>query len=185
MPPEESIGPTTASNDEPIWYFLWDRDRLELLALFKLADDSIQQIGRYLHLGEVIVAMSGGRLVGHAQIIGDCSDGKFELRSLAVVEQARGRGVGGNLLNAVVHYSRSRLGRRLTVSTAIASFTALRFYLRRGFRLAGVARDAYPCSNGYLPDAQLDGVPLLDAILLDLVLEAPSDVKETKQCDSM
>ena len=178
---EEFVGPTAPSNEDLVWYLVWDRDRLELISLFKLADDSVQQITQYLYLGTVIVAMSAGRLVGHVQVIGIGPD--FELKSLAVVEHRRGRGIGGNLLDAVVRYCRGRGGRRLTVSTAVASFSALRFYLRRGFRLAGVMRDAYAPSKGYPADARLDGVPLLDALLLDLVLEASSDAQEAERCD--
>lgn len=160
-----------------IW-FPWTRSRFELIGLFKLADDSVQQIREYLHLGEVIVAMSHGRLVGHAQIVSGSGPGEYELKSLAVIEEERRQGIGSKLLDAAVDYCRESRGRRLNVSTAIASSAAIRFYLRRGFRPLGIARDAYAPTKGYPPNAQLDGIPLLDAVLLELALEPRSDMRD-------
>jgi GNAT superfamily N-acetyltransferase len=152
-----------------IWYFLWGRDRLELLPLFELADDSTQHIREYIHAGEVIVAMAD-ELVGHIQIVPGLRKGEFELKSMAVVEHARSLGIGGRLLEAAVSYSRNRSGNRLVVSTAIASFAAIRFYLCRGFRPSGIVRDAFSPAKGYLVDGRLDGVPLRDAIVLEMSL---------------
>jgi GNAT superfamily N-acetyltransferase len=152
-----------------IWYFLWGRDRLELLPLFELADDSTQHIREYIHTGEVIVAMAD-ELVGHIQIVPGLRKGEFELKSMAVVEHARSLGIGGRLLEAAVSYSRNRSGNRLVVSTAIASFAAMRFYLCRGFRPSRIVLDAFSPSKGYLVDGQLDGVPLRDAIVLEMSL---------------
>jgi ribosomal protein S18 acetylase RimI-like enzyme len=97
------------------------------------------------------------------------------------VEEARGRGIGANLLEAAIGHCRERGGRRLTTSTAIASFAALRFYLCRGFRLAGIARDAFSPARGYPANAQLDGVPLNDAVLLELSLQDPNPIEEVHE----
>lgn len=60
------------------------------------------------------------------------------LYDLEVVEQVRGCGVGTALLEAVEDYCRSRGAARLALSTPISNATALRWYLKRGFRVARV-----------------------------------------------
>jgi len=60
------------------------------------------------------------------------------LYDLEVAERARGFGVGTALLAAVEEYCRSRGVARLALSTPVSNTTALRWYLKRGFRVARV-----------------------------------------------
>lgn len=153
-----------------IWYLQWCGDRLALQHLFQLADDSLEQIRQYRDLGDLIVAATQSCVIGHAQIVGRETDCDFELKSIAVVERHRRRGVGSALLRAAIRHCQDLGAPRLKVSTSIASFGAIGFYLRHGFRARAIVRDAFSPSTGYRPDAMLDGLPLNDALELDIAL---------------
>src|SRR5436190_6962077 len=79
---------------------LYSGPRLELLPLFALADDSLAQINGYLESGEVLVARRAGQVIGHVQLIQAGFD--WEIKSLAVVEQERGQGIGTTLVRAAL-----------------------------------------------------------------------------------
>lgn len=55
-----------------------------LLPLFRLADDSDQQLLAYYGQGDVFVARAQTVIVGHAQVIGTAEASVFELKSIAV-----------------------------------------------------------------------------------------------------
>lgn len=164
-----------------IWYLQWHGDRLALQHLFQLADDSLEQIRRYRDHGDLIVAATQSCVIGQVQLVG--RETEFELKSIAVVEHHRCRGVGGALLQAAIRHCRDLGAQRVKVSTSIASFNAIRFYLRHGFRARAIVRDAFTLSAGYRSDAMLDGLPLNDALELEIMLEtsataAPKGVGE-------
>ena len=145
-------------------------DRATLLPLFALADDSPTQVAAYLPLGEILVARNGAQVVGHAQVLASEAPGEFELKSLAVLEERQGAGIGRDLVAAVVASCRERGGRRLIVSTAAASVGTLRFYQRQGFRMYRIVQDAFGPSNGYPDGLLIDGIPLRDQVFLELAL---------------
>jgi catechol 2,3-dioxygenase-like lactoylglutathione lyase family enzyme/N-acetylglutamate synthase-like GNAT family acetyltransferase len=147
----------------------FDGPRNELRHLFELADDSAQAIDRYLGLGDVIVARQGAKILGHIQLI-TCSDNDLEVQSLAVLPAHCRQGIASRLLASAAHCGAERQSRRIKLKTAIASLDALAFYLRRGFRISGIARDTFTPERGYAEDARLGGIPLTDAIELDLML---------------
>jgi ribosomal protein S18 acetylase RimI-like enzyme len=133
------------------------------------ADDSESQVASYKELGEVLVARRDGKLIGHALIIETGEPAAFELKSLAVQAQFRSRGVGAALVQATIARCRERNGHSLLVATAAASIRALKFYQRQGFRISRVIRDFYTPERGYRP-LELDGIPLLDEVILDIAL---------------
>ena len=158
-----------------IWYLPWNRERHSLEPLFKLADDSIEQIRRYRDYGDVITAITAkAEAIGHVQVIstGPC---EFELKSIAVLENHRRCGIGSALLRTAIRRYRALGAQRVKVSTSIASFDAIRFYLRHGFRARAIVRDAFSIRNGYRPDAMIDGLPLNDALELEIVLGESED----------
>jgi len=57
------------------------------------------------------------------------------------------------------------------VATAAASIGALQFYQRQGFRFRRIIRDYYTSDRGYRP-LELNGIALLDEVILDLELSA-------------
>jgi len=144
-------------------------DRESLRAMFRLADDSERAIDRYLHAGEVLVAIEGPEIVGHLQLVPGTHEGEEELKSIAVVEPRRGAGVGRALVEAAVRRCRERGTRRLLVSTAAASTGDLRFYQRVGFRMLSIERDAFVPETGYPDEILVEGIPLRDRVWLDCV----------------
>jgi ribosomal protein S18 acetylase RimI-like enzyme len=143
--------------------------RDELQPLFEEADDSEREIAGYRGLGEVLVAILDDEIVGELQIIESGSPSVFEIKSLAVHEDHRSRGIGAALVQTARSYCLERDGRLLLVATAAASIPALQFYQRQGFRIREVIRDFYSPDRGYRP-LELNGIPLRDEVILDLDL---------------
>jgi GNAT superfamily N-acetyltransferase len=146
---------------------VYEGDREALRPLFRLADDSEQEIDAYLDDGELLVAVDGDAVVGHLQLV-DCADpGTVELKSMAVVENRQGEGIGRGLVAAAVEHARNVGAERMLVATAAADTGDLRFYQRQGFRMLAVERDAFGAAQGYAEGLVIDGIPLLDRVWLD------------------
>jgi ribosomal protein S18 acetylase RimI-like enzyme len=141
--------------------------RQELDWLFAEADDSESEIAQYRDRGDLLVAREGGAVVGEALVVETEEPGVFELKSLAVAEHCRSRGIGTALVRASVSHCRAAGASVLLVATAAASIGALQFYQRQGFRFRRIIRDFYVADRGYRP-LGLNGIPLRDEIILDL-----------------
>jgi len=148
---------------------LFEGSRDCLAPLFSEADDSESEIAAYRDLGEVLVARHLGEVIGQALIVETSEPGVFELKSLAVHEEHRSRGIGAELVAAAAKHCGARGGRELLVATAAASIGALQFYQRQGFRFRRIIRDFYVAERGYRP-LDLNGIPLRDEIILDLAI---------------
>jgi ribosomal protein S18 acetylase RimI-like enzyme len=138
-------------------------------ALFSEADDSESEIASYKDLGEVLVALDDGEIVGHVQLIDSAESGIAEIKSIAVFEERRSRGIGTALIQAALERCRNTDSRVVRVATAAASTDALKFYQRQGFRIRQIIRDFYGPERGYRPYV-LNGIPLLDEVILELQL---------------
>ncbi|HET7170893.1 MAG TPA: GNAT family N-acetyltransferase [Gaiellales bacterium] len=82
----------------------------------------------------------------------------------------QGSGAGTALLDAVAEAARAAGCRRVWLITTNDNLRALRFYQRRGFRLAALHRDALDRSRELkpsIPDVGLDGIPLRDELELE------------------
>ena len=152
-----------------IEFSLYSGSRELLAPLFSEADDSESQIASYRELGDVLVAIENGHILGHAQIVETRETGVVELKSLAVREDRRCQGIGTALVAASLAHCRNRDAQSVLVATAAASIGALKFYQRQGFRIKRVIRDFYSPVRGYQP-RRLNGIPLLDEVILDLAL---------------
>jgi GNAT superfamily N-acetyltransferase len=148
----------------------FDGDREQLRPLFRLADDSEQEIDSYLAVGDVVVAVDADTIVGHLHTVPGRSEGTVEVKNMAVLEDRQGCGVGRALVAAAVVRCRAEGVARLVVATAAADIGNLRFYQRQGFRLSRVERDAFGPPSGYADDIVIDGIPLRDRVWLDLEL---------------
>ena len=155
----------------PVTIDAFGGDRETLRPLFRMADDSEQEIDRYLLDGEILTAVDGGAVVGHLQLVNAGPDGVVELTSMAVIETRRGHGVGRALVEEAVRRSRSRGARRLVVATAAADTGNLRFYQRMNFRMVRIERDAFGPEAGYAEGTLIDGIPLRDRVWLERALE--------------
>ncbi len=101
-----------------------------------------------------------------------CIEGdECEIVSLDSLQE--GRGLGTDLVQAVVDEARRRGCRRIVLSTTNDNLPALRFYQKRGFTLvqvlAGAVEEARRIKPG-IPQAGRDGIPLRDEIELELKL---------------
>jgi ribosomal protein S18 acetylase RimI-like enzyme len=85
----------------------------------------------------------------------------------------KGAGAGTALIEAVAGAARDAGCRRVWLITTNDNLRALRFYQRRGFRLAALHRDALDRSRELkpsIPEVGLDGIPLRDELELELRL---------------
>lgn len=135
--------------------------REELLPLFAQADDSPKEIDTYINLGEVLVARRGQRIVGHVQLI--AASAGWEIKSIAVIEKERRRGIGATLMRAAIDRAFSAGASRVLVATATADIGNLAFYQRLGFRMERIEQDAFGADRGY-PPLEVDGIPVRDRV---------------------
>jgi lactoylglutathione lyase len=145
--------------------------RAPLRNLFELADDSAAQIDSYIGLGHVLVASDGEReIVGHLQLIPTAKADVIEIKSLAVRDGFRCRGLGTQLVKHALEWCRTEGARAATVTTAVADLDNVRFYLRNGFRASAIERDAFTAETGYPAHNSNDAIPVLDAIRFECPL---------------
>jgi ribosomal protein S18 acetylase RimI-like enzyme len=145
----------------------FDGDRGSLRLLFRLAEDSEDQIDRYLLAGEIIVAVMDAEVLGYVQLLDAQADGVAELKSMAVIGAHQRSGVGRALVEEAVRRSRSRGASQLVVATAAAGTGNLRFYQRMHFRMLRIERDAFGPGLGYAEGTVIDGIPLRDRVWLE------------------
>ncbi|GHD40349.1 GNAT family N-acetyltransferase [Streptomyces galbus] len=101
----------------------------------------LKDVARRAAAAEVLVAVEGDRLLGGVTFVagpGPVADiarpGEAEIRALAVVREARGRGVGEALVRACVDRARATPGCvRLVLSSQRSMHSAHRLYERLGF----------------------------------------------------
>jgi lactoylglutathione lyase len=146
--------------------------RADLRGLFAEAEDSADQLDAYLDSGELFVAISGGRVIGHLQLTETAHAPASEIKNMAVEAAHRGRGIGSLLIRAAIEEARAHGRSTLVVATAAADVGNLRFYQRAGFRPCAIERDAFSPATGYAPDTTIDGIALRDRVWLDLQLDA-------------
>jgi GNAT superfamily N-acetyltransferase len=113
-----------------------------------------------------LIAREGDRRVGAVtfRVEGD----ECELLSLNASEP--GRGVGGELLEAVGQAARNAGCRRLWLITTNDNLDALRFYQRRGYRLAALRPGAVDDARRLkptIPEVGNFGIPIHDEIELE------------------
>jgi ribosomal protein S18 acetylase RimI-like enzyme len=124
--------------------------------------------GRVHHLPDLpaLIAWDGGERVGAAtyHLDGEAA----ELTSLNAV--ASGKGVGSSLIAAVEAAVREAGARRFWLITTNDNVDALRFYQRRGFRLARLhagAVDEARRIKPAIPEIGEHGIPIRDEIELE------------------
>ena len=92
-------------------------------------------------------ALSDGRLVGFLLLSGEEVNGALEIFSLCVDREFRGRGAGTQLVSAAEKHCASSGVKSLYVTTTLNG-TAIDFYLKSGFRLAGLHARCYRRPQG-------------------------------------
>jgi len=120
-----------------------------------------------------MLAWVDGELAGVATYV--VGDGECEL--LTLYAGTRFTGVGSALVTAVRDAARTAACTRLWVVTTNDNVDALRFYQRRGFRLARVRPGAVDVSRQTLkpeiPTTGAYGIPLRDELELEMDISGP------------
>ena len=82
--------------------------------------------------GAIFIAEIDGRFAGTCAIVPH-ADGVFEIIKLAVAPEAKGRGIGRQLIAACLAFARSRGARRAALVSNSQLTTAIRIYEEMGF----------------------------------------------------
>ena len=162
--------PARSADDIRIEVYGGPRDSLRVL--FELAEDSAAELDSYIDDGRVLVAVSGGEVIGHLQLTGAGDPCQVEIKNMAVREDRQGQGLGRRLLRAAVDLAAAEAVTTLLVATAAADIGNLRFYQRQGFRMRSVERDAFTPATGYPAGLRIDGIELRDRVWLDREVHA-------------
>jgi ribosomal-protein-alanine N-acetyltransferase len=102
----------------------------------------------------ILIAHAGPRPLAHA--CAPILDERCELRRIGVVAQARGRGLGRDLIGRVIDHAKQADCTRIELEVAADNLAAIALYQRVGFRRVGVR-------PRYYRD------PPADAVMMDLV----------------
>ena len=149
-----------------------DRDALRALVRERWSGDRVIVGGRTFAPGELpaLVAEREGRAQGYLTYAV-----RGELLEIVTLDATYPRnGAGTALVEALVGLAARNGAERVTVTTTNDNLDALRFYQRRGFRLAALRPGAVDAARVLKPTIPLTGelgIPLRDEI--DLVREVP------------
>lgn len=124
--------------------------------------------------GEGLVAELDGRRAGLLTWLVDAVAASAEIRILVTLEGARGRGVGGALLDEAAAALRAAGCRTAWVVTTNDATDALALYQRHGFRLvvfrAGAVDEARRTIKPAIGERGERGIPIRDELELELDL---------------
>jgi ribosomal protein S18 acetylase RimI-like enzyme len=137
--------------------------------LLELADEP-EPLGTYLQDGELYGLVGNDGSPRAAILVIDEGPRVAELRAVAVAEAEQGRGVGSQLVAAVLQALAARGVERVTVGTASSGTRQLAFYQRCGFRLTHVERDYFSAEKGYPEGLTEHGLPVRDMVWMDRTL---------------
>lgn len=128
----------------------FDRDRRRAWWCEGLADPDMAQV--------VVADAATGRILGHGTVHLE-RYGVAELGP-ALAADARGRGLGGRLLYALVGAARALGAHKVDLQVWPHNEAAIRLYLSRGFQVEGRVRAHYRRASVQRWDAILMGLPL-------------------------
>ncbi len=102
--------------------------------------------GEWLEEPVAFGAFEDGRLVGFVEGAPEGWNNRFRISNICVFEgEARGRGLGTLLMNAITETAKAMGARMIVLETQTCNENAIAFYKRNGFTLIGC--DLYSYSN--------------------------------------
>jgi putative acetyltransferase len=116
-------------------------------------DDELRHLpASYVDAGGMFwVALRDGELLGTCGVYPvEPHTQTFELRKMYLRGASRGLGVGKQLLDAAVAWTRAQGGKRLTLDTIEAMTRAIAFYEANGFTRDDAYKRAARCTRGYV-----------------------------------
>ncbi|WP_125154293.1 GNAT family N-acetyltransferase [Clostridium rectalis] len=135
--------------------------------LLLLADPSIDSIKDYISRGILHAAYVNNSIVGICVLI-KTRPLTFEIANIAIDELYQGKGIGKNLLFAVVDTAIKEGAKILEVGTGNSSIDQLGFYQRCGFRFSSIERDFF--KTHYKNKIIENGIECVDMIRLNMYL---------------
>ena len=146
-------------------------DREVVLELMRIADDSEKEIREYLHSGRLFLLQEELESDPIGQLLVIPHDNSCaEIRSVSIVAQRQGQGLGKFLIRAVLSVLKSDGISRVTVATSTADISNIAFYQKLGFRCWKIERDVFTPSKGYPEKHLVGGIELRDKIWFDLLI---------------
>lgn len=106
----------------------------------------------------VVEDAATGRIIGNGMV--RVAPYRVAELGMALAFPARGRGIGGRLLDALVEAARGLGAHKIELQVWPHNEPALRLYLSRGFEVEGRLRRHYPRQNGQLWDSIIMGLAL-------------------------
>src|SRR5437773_11395362 len=88
-----------------------------LRPLFELAEDSAAELDSYIGAGRVLIAVSGGEVIGHLQLTGTGDPEQAEIKNMAVRETLQGHGIGRRLVRAAIDLAAAEAVTTILVAT--------------------------------------------------------------------
>jgi N-acetylglutamate synthase-like GNAT family acetyltransferase len=144
--------------------------RERFLPLFLLADESAEQVQRYMNTGDLYIYSSEDDIVAGIVLAIPVEPGVVELKAVAIEMQQQRQGIGKRMLIAVLVELRDLGCKRVLVGTANAAIGQLAFYQKAGFRLLSIERDFFSPVRGYAEVIEESGIRMRDMVRMDLIL---------------
>jgi Acetyltransferases len=144
--------------------------RERFLPLLLLADESLAQVRSYMHSGDLYAFVGQDEVAVGIVLTIAAEHSEVELKAVAVDTTQQNRGVGRQMLAAVIEALRRRGVRRAIVGTANAGIGQLAYYQKAGFRLLRIERDFFSPARGYPAVMEDNGIRLRDMVWMDLDL---------------
>src|SRR3954463_16110040 len=118
-------------------------ERDAYLPLFRLAEDSEEQLLSYYQTGELYAYRTEtGQPLGMVLVTHKAA-GEVELKAVAIDEARQGRGIGQQMVKAVLAELRRAAVRHVIIGTGNCAIGQLAFYQKLGFRLCSIERDFF------------------------------------------
>lgn len=145
--------------------------REPFMELLLLADESEQQVRRYLDSGDLYVYSLEQATVGLILTI-PLESGVVELKAVAVRSSRQAQGIGKQMLAAVLADLQRCGWQRAVVGTASSGIGQLAYYQKAGFRLSRIERDYFTLARGYPALMIENGIRVIDMVWMDKDLDA-------------
>ena len=95
---------------------------------------------------------------------------EVELKAVAIDTTLQGRGIGQQMVKALLARLRREGIRRVIVGTSSSGIGQLAFYQKVGFRLRSIERDSFSAERGYRSGIEENAIPVRDMVWMDLDL---------------
>lgn len=146
-------------------------DRMRILELLLLADDSEQEVRSYMFRGRLFLLQetSTARVIGQLLLLCE-HKGCAEIRNVSITTEQQHRGLGRCLVRNVLSRLRTEGTMCVRVGTSTADVENIAFYQKIGFRCLSIERNAFTSRRGYPADLRSNGIRVIDKIWLEMHL---------------